>query len=79
MNIFPFFEFSSAGIKIGVWINSAGLNNLGRPKFELDYAREKFGVLTGPYMYAQFKRPSFHVPNLIPSSKYMKRSMFEHI
>ena len=36
MNIFPFFEFSSAGIKIGVWINSAGLNNLGRPKFELD-------------------------------------------
>ena len=23
-------EFSSAGIKIGVWINSAGLINLGR-------------------------------------------------
>ena len=36
MTIFPFFEFSSAGIKIGVWINSAGLYNLGRPKFELD-------------------------------------------
>ena len=28
-------EFSSAGIKIGVWINSGGLNSLGRPKFEL--------------------------------------------
>ena len=25
------FEFSSAGIKIGVWINSGGLNSLGRP------------------------------------------------
>ena len=25
------FEFSAAGIKIGVRINSAGLNNLGRP------------------------------------------------
>ena len=24
-------EISSAGIKIGVWINSTGLNNLGRP------------------------------------------------
>ena len=28
---FPPFEFSSAGVKTGVWINSAGLNNLGRP------------------------------------------------
>ena len=25
------FEFSSAGIKIGVWINSGSLNSLGRP------------------------------------------------
>ena len=25
------FELTSAAIKIGVWINSAGLNNLGRP------------------------------------------------
>ena len=25
------FELSSAAIKIGVWINSADLNNLGRP------------------------------------------------
>ena len=28
---------------------------------------------------AQFKRTSFHVPNLIPPIKYMKRSMFESI
>ena len=28
---------------------------------------------------AQFKRLSFHVPNLIPPIKYMKRSMFESI
>ena len=33
---------------IGVWINSAGLNNLGRPKFKLGSAHEKFGVWTGP-------------------------------
>ena len=26
-----FFEFSSSDIMIGVWINSAGLNNSGRP------------------------------------------------
>ena len=25
------FELSSAGIKIGVWINSGGLNSFGRP------------------------------------------------
>ena len=31
MNIFSPFEFTSTGIKIGVWINSPGLNNLGRP------------------------------------------------
>ena len=37
-------EFSSAGIEIGVWINSAGLINLGRPKFELDSAHVKYGV-----------------------------------
>ena len=42
------FEFSSAGIKIGVRNNSAGLNNLGWPLFELGYSHEKFGVLTGP-------------------------------
>ena len=29
--LFSPFELSSAAIKIGVWINSAGLNNLGRP------------------------------------------------
>ena len=45
---FSSFEFSSAGIKIGVWINSAGLNSLGRPQFELGSAHEKFGVWTGP-------------------------------
>ena len=28
---------------------------------------------------AQFKRLSFHVPNLIATIKYMKRSMFESI
>ena len=28
---------------------------------------------------AQFKRRTFHVPNLIPSIKYMKRSTFESI
>ena len=28
---FSSFEFSSAGIKIGVWVNSGGLNSLGRP------------------------------------------------
>ena len=28
---------------------------------------------------AQFKRRSFHVPNLIPSIKYMRRSTFESI
>ena len=26
---------------------------------------------------AQFKRRSFHVPNIIPSIKYMERSTFE--
>ena len=45
---FSSFEFSSAGIKIGVWINSAGLNSLGRPQFELGSAHEKFRVRTGP-------------------------------
>ena len=28
---FSLFEFSSAGIKAGVWINSGGLNSLGQP------------------------------------------------
>ena len=28
---------------------------------------------------AQFKRRTFHVPNLIPLIKYMKRSTFESI
>ena len=46
---FSLFELSSVPIKIGVWINSVGLNNLGRPWFELGTAHEKFGVLTGPY------------------------------
>ena len=31
MSIFSLSEFSSVGIKIGFWINSAGLNNLSRP------------------------------------------------
>ena len=48
MSIFFLFEFCSAGIKIGVWINSAVLNYLGRPKFELGSAHEKVGVWTGP-------------------------------
>ena len=43
---FPPFEFSLAEIKIGVWINSAGLNNLGR--LEFGSAHEKFGFWTGP-------------------------------
>ena len=38
------FEFSSARIKIGIWINSARLNNLGRPLFKLGVGQEKFGV-----------------------------------
>ena len=42
------FEISSAAIKIGVWINSAGLNDLGRPQFELGSANEKFGIWTWP-------------------------------
>lgn len=42
-------EFSSAGIKNGVWIKSAGLNSLGRPKFEVGSAQKKFGVWMGPY------------------------------
>ena len=47
--LFSPFDPSSAEIKIGVWINSAGLNYLGRPyKFELGSAHEKFGVWTGP-------------------------------
>ena len=42
--VLPFAELpSSAVIKIGAWINSADLNNLGRPYFEL-LAHEKFGV-----------------------------------
>ena len=47
------FELSSAAIKIGVWISSAGLSNLGRPQFELSSAHEKFGVWTGPNFYSQ--------------------------
>ena len=47
------FELSSAAIKIDVWISSAGLNNLGRPQFELSSAHEKFGVWTGPNFYSQ--------------------------
>ena len=43
--VLPFAELpSSAVIKIGAWINSADLNNLGRPYFELGSAHEKFGV-----------------------------------
>ena len=38
------FEFSLARIKIGVWINSARLNNLSRPLFKLGVGQEKFGV-----------------------------------
>ena len=35
------FELSSAAIKIGVWINSAGLNDLCQPSFELASSHEK--------------------------------------
>ena len=43
--VLPFAEHpSSAVINIGVWINSADLNNFGRPYFELALALEKFGV-----------------------------------
>ena len=35
-------------LELSVWINLAGLNNLGRPWFELGSAHEKFGVWTGP-------------------------------
>ena len=41
-------EFGSVGIKIGVWTNSGGLNNLGRPSFGLGSAPEKLGVWTAP-------------------------------
>lgn len=34
-------------MKIDVWINSAGLSNLGRLSFELGSAHEQFGVWTG--------------------------------
>ena len=34
-------------MKIGVWINSAALSNLGRHSFELGSAHEQFGVWTG--------------------------------
>ena len=34
-------------MKIGIWINSAGLSNLGRLSFELGSAHEQFGVWTG--------------------------------
>ena len=37
-------EFCRAGIKIGVWLNSVDLNDLGRRSFELGSAHEKFGV-----------------------------------
>ena len=40
MSIFPPFEFTSAEIKIGVWINSAKRNNLDRPQFESGSAHE---------------------------------------
>ena len=43
--VLPFAELpSSAVIKIGASIDSAGLNNLGRPYSELGSAHEKFGV-----------------------------------
>ena len=42
------FELSSAAIKLGIWINSASLNNLGHPQFKLGLAYEKFGIWTGP-------------------------------
>ena len=49
MSIFSLVELSSVAIKISAWINSAGLNNLGRPKFEfIGSAYEKFGDWTGP-------------------------------
>ena len=43
--VLPFAELpSSVVIKIAASINSANLNNLGRPYFELGSAHEKFGV-----------------------------------
>ena len=47
------FEFSSAGTKIGVWINSAGLNKIGRPNSNniIRSAHEKISVWMGPKMY----------------------------
>ena len=51
MSIFPLLKLVSAAIQIGVWINLAGLNNLGRPWFELGSAHEKFGDWTGAYCF----------------------------
>ena len=45
---FPPFKLSSAAIKIGVWITSAILINLGWPSFELGSLHEKVSVWTGP-------------------------------
>ena len=46
MSIYLLLKFILAGINIGVWISSAGLNNLVRSYLELGSAREKFVVQT---------------------------------
>ena len=55
MSIFSLSEFSSVGIKIGFWINSAGLNNNKSALFELGLAYEKFGV------WARLSRKRFFI------------------
>ena len=55
---FLHFELSAAAIKICVWINSAGLNNLGQSYlFKLGSAHEKIGVWTGP----NIPKPKFNI------------------
>ena len=51
-------EFSSAGIKIRVWIDSAGLNNLGRPYFEYRFGLRKVQRLNRDLVRAVHARAS---------------------
>ena len=50
--------------------------DLGKPK---SGASGLFIITCQKKIKAQFKRRTFHVPNLIPLIKYMKRSTFESI
>ena len=45
-------------IKFDVWINRRTFVTLGRSKFELSSAHEKFGVWTGPKAFNQECAPS---------------------